>query len=282
MVGMTARVALMVLLSLLSVPAAATARQKPFYVNVGDSYAVGYQPGRATGGEGGATTEGYAERVAATLAASGYPVRLRNFGCVGTSTGTMLSGNGCPTGIRAARHAVPYDGSQADAVIRFLQRHRGQTYVITVTLGRNDIRRCLSAGSVSCVRSATPVLVANLKVLLERLREAAGPGVRIIGLTYPNVDLGAWRRGTARSRRHARRAQVAFEDVLNPALKRRYKAVGGTFLDVTEATGGYAPLPTSVQMVCQWTWYCRYNDVHASPAGYALIAELVTASLARP
>lgn len=270
----------MLLVLLLALPAAASAEKKPFYVSVGDSYAVGYQPGRATGSKGGATTDGYAEKVTAMAAADGRPVRLRNFGCVGTSTGTVLTRHGCETG-RAARHAVRYSGSQADAVVRFLEKHRGDTLAVTVSLGRNDIRNCLSAGSLACVRRTTPVLAANLRVLLERLRAAAGPTVRIIGLTYPNVDLATYARGP-RGRRHALRAQAAFEDVLNPALKRRYEAVGGTFVDVTKATGGYDALPAAVPGVCQYTWYCKYRDVHGTPAGYALIARLVAAELAKP
>jgi lysophospholipase L1-like esterase len=277
---MPARVAQVVLLLLLALPAGASAKEKPYYVNVGDSYAVGYQPGRATGGKGGATTDGYAERFTALAAEDGHPVRLRNFGCVGASTGTILLRHGCPSGVRGARHAVEYKGTQADAAVRFLEAHREHTKMITVSLGRNDIRRCLSAGSLDCVRAAQPVLAGNLKLLLERLRAAAGPDVRIIGLTYPNVDLATWSHGP-RGRRHARRAQAAFREVLNPTLKRRYQAVGGTFLDVTEETGGYAPLPAPVKYVCEYTWYCKYQDVHASPEGYALIAELIAGELAR-
>ncbi len=267
-------------LLLLVLPAAARA-EKPFYVNVGDSYAVGYQPGRATGGKGGATTDGYAERVAAIAAEYGYPVRLRNFGCVGASSRSLLERPGCPTEIQAARHAVHYKETQAAAAVRFLRKHRGKTRVVTVSIGRNDIRHCLRAADVSCVRAASSGLSANLTTLLGQLRDAAGPKTRIIGLTYPNVDLAAWGRGGKRNHNHARRAQVAYRDVLNPTLRRGYEATGGEFVDVTEATGGYAPLPGPVQFICAWTWYCRFHDVHANPAGYAVIGQLVAARLAQ-
>ena len=102
--------------------------------------------------------------------------------------------------------------------------------------------------------------------------------------------LGAWV-GENPDQELAKLSIVAFQSLLNPALKEMYESVKGRFVDVTKATGAYTPLeqtttlapygdiPVAVAEVCRLTAYCLYRDIHPNTKGYALIADLVAKSL---
>jgi hypothetical protein len=131
---------------------------------------------------------------------------------------------------------------------------------------------------------------ANGKVLLKRVRKAAGKKTRIVGITYPDVILGAWV-GENPNQDLAKLSVVAFQSLLNPALKEMYSSVGGKFVDVTKATGAYTPLeqtttlepygviPDAVAEVCKITAYCAYRDIHPNAKGYGVIADLIAKTL---
>src|ERR687889_457942 len=122
------------------------------------------------------------------------------------------------------------------------------------------------------------------------LRKAAGPKARIVGITYPDVILGAWV-GENPNQNLAKLSVVAFQSLLNPALKEMYEAVGGKFVDVTKATGAYTPLeqtttlepygviPDAVAEICKLTAYCTFRDIHPNAKGYAIIADLIAKTL---
>jgi hypothetical protein len=115
--------------------------------------------------------------------------------------------------------------------------------------------------------------------------------MRIVGITYPDVILGAWVSGVKADQDLATLSVAAFKSLLNPALKEIYGSVGAKFVDVTEATGAYTPLeqtttlapygeiPVAVAKVCQLTYYCQFRDIHPKTSGYTLIAKLVAATL---
>ena len=87
------------------------------------------------------------------------------------------------------------------------------------------------------------------------------------------------------------RRHVAAMANLNPALKEMYTSVGGTFVDVTKATGAYTPLeqtttlepygaiPVAVAEVCRLTAYCSFRDIHPNREGYGIIADLIAKTL---
>src|SRR5579859_5400234 len=96
-------------------PAARTARR--YYVSLGDSYAVGYQPGR------GITRHGFADQIVTKATRRGYHLQLVNFGCGGATTTSILHAPGCPVAARA-RGGPDYRGAtQAAAAESFLQAH---------------------------------------------------------------------------------------------------------------------------------------------------------------
>ena len=275
---------------LLLVPATAQAAghtKTQYYVSLGDSYAVGYQPGRGT------TREGFADQTVTKARKRGYRLKLVNFGCGGATTTSIIKGKGCPKPARAPG-AAPYDDlTQASAAARFIRSHRGEVVLVTVSIAGNDVTKCAAAGDpVACVADAVGDINKNLGVLVRRLRKAAGPKTRIVGTTYPDVILGQWVHPPV-SQDLARLSVVAFQALINPALKKQYESVHGRFADVTKATGAYGSLdqltnlppygdiPVPVAKVCKLTWYCEKGDIHARKSGYGAIASLIVKTLPR-
>lgn len=257
---------------------------KKFYVSLGDSYAVGYQPSPSP-----AATPGYTAVVAKSL-----KMTLKNFGCGGATTSSLLSTDGCtaPFGPTASAGAVAYtSATQLAAAEKFLNKHKGQIGLITVSIGGNDVTPCaLQATPVACVSKALGPLATNVTAIAMGLRKAAGKGVPIIGLTYPDVLLGLWvYPKNSPNTSLASLSVTAFKSLINPALKKAYGKVKGQFVDVTADTGAYTPLsqttsnatygtiPAAVNEVCTLTWYCTQGNIHAKTAGYDLIGAKIVA-----
>ncbi len=245
-----------------------------YYVSLGDSYSVGYQPLPQP-----QATSGYTAVVAKATG-----LRLENFGCAGATTSTILRSTGCLVG--AATHAVRYPTeSQARAAVSFIDRHKGDIRLVTVTIGGNDILSCAgSKNLVACAQEQLDIVQADLRTLVAELRNAAGSDVPIIGLTYPDVFLGNWVYPPGVATPSIATLSVgAFEYLLNPSLQQAYQSAGAHFLDITAATGGYIPLsttetmapygtiPVAVARVCGFTWYCSIGNIHANSSGYAFI-----------
>jgi lysophospholipase L1-like esterase len=253
-----------------------------YYVSLGDSYAVGYQPAPTP-----EPTSGYT-----AVVATGTHSRLANFGCGGATTSSILTTDGCgpPYGPTARSGAVGYRGqSQAAAAEAFVRAHRGDVRLITVSIGGNDITDCVARPDpVTCVTTAVATIQRNVSTLAQGLRSAAGPAVPIIGLTYPDVVLGTWVYPPgAPDHGLASLSVVAFKSLINPALSAAYAEASATFVDVTAATGAYTPLartttlapygtvPVAVAQVCTLTWYCARGNIHATTAGYRSIGEQI-------
>lgn len=270
-------------------PATAQAERR-LYVSLGDSYASGYE---ATGKRAGRNSRnGFAYQLPAAARKRGHDLELVNFACGGATTTSILRAQGCAVRARALG-GVAYTSTQVAAAERFLRAHRGRVALITVSIGGNDVARCaVAADPVRCVGAAAARIRRNVTRLSRRLRRAAGPKARIVGITYPDVILGEWLKGDG-GKLLASLSTLAFRSVLNPALKDAYAAGRGSFADVTAATGaygsmeetiqvaGYGVLPKPVAMVCRLTSYCAYGDIHANRAGYRLIANLVARQLPR-
>jgi lysophospholipase L1-like esterase len=272
----------------LVLPATAGAAER-YYVSLGDSYATGYQA--TAPGKGKATRKGYANQLVREARERGHDFRLVNFGCGGETTTSILNRKKACRGpaIGGPRYA---GRTQVEAATRFLRRHRGEVGLVTISIGGNDVTACVEAAEpIGCVDKAVKKVERNVRVLVRRVRAAAGPRVRIVGLTYPDVVLGEWVKGTPEAQELARLSVIGFRDLLNPALKRRFEAVDATFVDVTAASGAYgsfdelvshAPydsIPRPVADACHLTYYCEFGDIHARTRGYRLIAELIAATL---
>lgn len=277
------------LAALLLLPAAAQAKASPqYYVSLGDSYASGYQP------TNGNTTAGFAYQVGGFAKQRGYRLKLVNFGCGGATTTTLLRQKGCPK--RAQGPGAPdySKTTQIAAAERFIRENRRNVKLITVSISGNDVTKCAKvpiAQVGDCVSGALTGINTNLSQTVKRLRTAAGPKPKIVGITYPDVILGGWVRPGGRAL--AEPSVAVFKNLVNPALKKQYESVKGSFVDVTAATGAYTPLdqtttlapygviPVAVAKVCELTWFCKRGDIHANKTGYRAIAQLVAGELPR-
>jgi len=273
-----------------------------YYVSLGDSYSVGYQPSPVP-----AATSGYTGFVASKL-----KMTLENFGCGGATTDSILTFTGvCGVdafGPPAAfnQGVIPSGESQVQAADDFITAHAGHIGLITVSIGGNDVTPCAAASptnlvngqstALGCVAVGVAAITANVTTLVNDLHAAAGSGVPIVGLTYPDVLLGLWVFPTfpasAANMSLASQSTVAVSLLINPALKTAYTSVtGGKFVDVTAATGAYlsfskkanvkpfGKIPKAVAQVCKYTWYCSLGNIHAKTIGYTEIGKLIKKAL---
>lgn len=278
---------------LVAVPATSLAAKRParqLYVSLGDSYATGYQ---ATGvGQGHNTRNGFAYQVPTLARQRGYRFKLVNFGCGGATTTTILEQVGCRPDARAVGGPGYANTTQIAAAERYIRKHRHRVGLITVSIGGNDVTKCASdPDPITCVGGAVQGIKDNVGVLTRRLRAAAGPKTPIVGITYPDVILGAWVLNPDHTLPEL--SVVAFKSLINPALQAAYAEGQGAFVDVTAATGAYGSLqemttlapygeiPVPVAKVCELTYYCQFQDIHSRTEGYAIIAKLVADTLRR-
>jgi lysophospholipase L1-like esterase len=260
------------------------------YVSLGDSYAAGYQPTAV--GVGATTTNGFAYQLPAAAKKRGYDLKLVNFGCGGATTTSIITTVGCPpNGLGPGGIAYPTT-TQAVAAEAYVKAHRKRIGLITVSIGGNDVTACGrgDADPIACVGAAVTSIKTNVTALVTGLRKAAGPKVKIVGITYPDVILGDYLTGNPSL---ATLSVTAFKSLINPALQQSYAAGKAGFVDVTAATGAYgsmdettdlAPygtIPTPVAKVCQLTYFCEFGDIHARTGGYGLIAGLIAQTLPR-
>jgi lysophospholipase L1-like esterase len=270
-----------------SSPAAASSA-RPYYLSLGDSYAIGYQPGKGA-------TAGFTGYVAHHLA-----MHQENFGCGGATTTSLLQSPGCVD--PATEDAAPYTGiTQEQAALAFIAAHPKAVHLVTISIGGNDFDSCSSA---PCVEAAMPSMGANLKSLLgsltTALAQAGDTHATIIGITYPDVDLGLYvyptHPASAADLALAKTSILAFDALINPTLRTAYRSVpGASFVDVTSApykaanhgddtpltqteiVPPYGRLPVAVGEICQLTYFCTQGNIHAHTSGYDFIGSLVVA-----
>jgi lysophospholipase L1-like esterase len=265
----------------------AAAKLRPYELTLGDSYSIGYQPG--LGG-----TPGYSAYLARRLR-----LQVENFGCGGATTSSLLRAVGC--GDPASQDAVAYPNqTQEQAVLDFIGANPADVGLITVSIGGNDFDGCSTA---PCVEAAMPAMGANITSLLQSLSAAlsqAHDNAPIIGLTYPDVDLGLYvypsDPPTAASVTQAQTSIPAFDDLINPTLSKAYASVpDASFVNVTTAPYGkattgddtpltvtqisppYGRVPAAVAEVCRLTYFCSQGNIHATTKGYNFMGALIVA-----
>jgi lysophospholipase L1-like esterase len=247
-----------------------------YYLALGDSLSRGVQPDGA--GAALQTAQGYPDLVYAGLRRGHPGLRLVQLGCPGETTRTIMHGGIC---------RYP-GGSQLAAAVAFLRAHRGHVLLITIDIGANDPEDCGDqpdlAGLASCV-GRVPDAAANLTAILASLHAAAGPGVRIVGMSYYVPELAEWRDGLLG--RVVAWASERLAVAYNGLLDRAYAQAGAGVANVAGAfdttdfgdpvmVPGIGMLPRNVARICEWTWECagrpRGPNQHANPAGYRVIA----------
>jgi hypothetical protein len=265
---------------------AATTTQ-PYELTLGDSYSIGFQPG--LGG-----TPGYSAVLAGQL-----NMQVENFGCGGATTSSLLHSVDC--GDPASQHAVNYSGTtQEQAALDFIAAHPGEVALLTVSIGGNDFDGC---STESCVASAMPAMRANVTSLVQTLDSAlsqAHDSAHILGLTYPDVELGLYAFPThpasAANVASAKSSIASFDKLINPNLNRAYASVpSARFVNVTTARYGkatrgddtpltlkqnlppYGQLPVAAAEICKLTYFCSQGNIHANTMGYNFIGSLLVA-----
>ena len=242
-----------------------TAPADGWYLALGDSLAAGMQP------DGDHKERGYAGPVLEGVRAKQPGTQLTNLGCSGETTTTMLRGGGC---------SYP-EGSQIAAAVAFLKANADKTRLVTLDIGANNVLDCVKNGSLdqACATRDTTAAGKELGQIAGQIREAA-PKVPIVLLTYYNPLLAAWQKGE-QGKKFAAQSQPLLGG-LNEEITKAAKSVGAKVADVagafaTNDTGG-SPRPNNVARICDWTWMCSREDIHANDAGYAEMAKAVLAA----
>jgi lysophospholipase L1-like esterase len=252
-----------------------------YYVALGDSLAAGEQPV-------GSFDRGYANQLYGEVRDEIPGLRLKNPGCSGETTDTMLEGGIC---------TYP-SGSQLDEAVAFLQAHPARIAFVTIDIGINDALACYDADTgawpQTCVEAKLPKIRSNLARIIEALKRAA-PGVPIVGMDYYDPFLGYWVQGQ-HGHDLARTDERALE-TLNAGLKSMYRdedvlladVAGPDFFDTANfadmvLTEKWGRVPVNVAQACKGTWFCEpcptCPDIHGTTAGYGLMAKAFKEALA--
>ncbi len=138
-----------------------------YYLALGDSLSVGYQPAHidADGNQvpAGDTKDGYADQLYPTLHAKDPNLQLMKLGCSGETTTTMLNGSATLKGPNCDNYKG--GNSQVKAAEAFLAAHPGQVKYVTNDIGANDVQRCATAAGIdiACAGRALPRLRATFR-----------------------------------------------------------------------------------------------------------------------
>jgi GDSL-like lipase/acylhydrolase family protein len=255
-----------------------------FYLDVGASASLGVQPTGNPAHNGAFTAEGYGNDIVRLEAARGVTVTLDKVGCMGETAQSMVgSGDHC--------YKMPV--TQLSTAIAFLEAHQSDPGIVSVDIGFNDVRPCLWVVPLAgaCAEAGIAAVKKDEPTILHELTAAAGPRVRIVGLTYADPFLYRYFKpapGPARATQ-----SLTYMGQLNDALRSAYTAAGVAVADVAAVfkTGDTAPttlaghgaVPTDVAMVCELTWMCaKYPfgpDDHPNKTGYTVIARTILAAL---
>ncbi len=241
--------------------AAAAADTAPvYYLSLGDSLAAGTQPGRLF------TNEGYADQLATLLRP-----RMPNLRLVTSMITPDLAYEG-----RSGRNACHYPhGSQLAEAVSFLHAHQRSTALVTIDLGPNDLFR----------GGGTDAISLNLPKILAALREAAGPGVPIVGMNFYDPRLAQSWFVSHPGDLGALGVEIANAVLFNDLIEALFAAAGDPVADVEAAfrttdTTLVGTTPRDVIVVCAWTWICApEQDIHANATGYGVIAVAFLAKL---
>jgi len=256
-------------------------RTTHFYLALGDSLAAGAQPIQS--GQTVPTKNGYANDVLDAERTVIPGLQLRNMGCLGETTTSMISGGVCSYA----------KGSQLGQAVHFLKRNAGSVSFITIDIGANDVDGCIVSESVdlTCVQRAFANVQKNLPAIMSQL-QAAAPAVPIVGMNYYDPFLAAWLQGPQGQTLAQQSEQLA--EQYNGAIDAVYGAFDAPVADVqtTFSTSdftdqvnlpGFGPVPRNVARICEWTWMCvaapRGPNIHANGKGYLEMAAAFEAVL---
>jgi lysophospholipase L1-like esterase len=270
--------------------AAAPAFAKPsstthYYLALGDSLSVGYQP-NATTGVGRETKQGYPNQLAATLGKTIKHLKLVELGCPGDTTTSMLTGHGNSAGFKTF-HCDRSGGSQLKAAERFLKAHhaKGEVALVTIDIGANDVDGCtVPATLAACLKAGEASIATNLPKILHRIRAAARAGTALAGMTLYDPFLAFYLQPYS-SLNPLAEPSVALAAQVDAGIQKadtraKFKTadVFGAFktADKTPVAFDGQQVPNNVVQICKLTWMCAPSpvgpNIHANKTGYGVIA----------
>ena len=256
--------------------------KRQYYLALGDSLSRGAQPN--TSGVTVPTNQGYPNDLL-NRERSNFPgLTLKELGCLGESTTTMLKGGICS-------YAA---GTQLKAAVQFLQAHKGHIAFVTIDIGANDVDLCVTSSGISlaCLTKGEKAIKKNLPKIAAALRQAAGAKVPIIGMTYYDPFLAEWFAGPS-GQSEAGLSQALARNV-NGEITAGYQSADISVGHVGIAFLTYKPftettlldgqqVPVAVASICELTWMCAPSpvgpNIHANPAGYSLISAVLAGNL---
>jgi lysophospholipase L1-like esterase len=233
-----------------------------YYLALGDSLAVGYQPDTSPSMPA-SWTHGYVYQFRDMLAKLA-PIELQNLGVRGECTGTMITGGlnaACPTKVVSTT-------SQLAEAVAFIQDHPGRVNPITVNIGGDNVN-----GSLLSLLVATP---AQQKAMLAKLYG---------GLTQD------WATIFGSLRKACPTCNIVALNQYNPFPK------GATKIDFAPAALTYSSLLSKVAKATHvkladvytpfvgheilYTWI-SVRDIHPTNTGYTVMAEAVAKASGYP
>jgi lysophospholipase L1-like esterase len=248
-----------------------------FYLDVGASTSLGFQPTGIPAHNGHRTSTGYANDLVTYEAKRGIHLVMRQVGCPGETTKTMLL---------TSDHCYEPPGRQLFAAEKYLEKEGDASGLVTIDLGFNDVRPCLLGAQVitACATAGLTQVRNDMPKILADLKAKAGPNVHFIGLDYGDPFLQHYLLGA--SEFSDATATLAVITELDDTLHAAYTAadiptanVAGAFrLANTDATSlaNVGSVPENVAAECSYTWMCTPPpfgpDDHPNNAGYAVIA----------
>jgi lysophospholipase L1-like esterase len=268
-----------VLLACVAAPAAAQnplfSAPKDYVLALGDSLTFGFQEAKFEANPDPANfTTGFVDDFVNRLSATpaGRDVQVVNFGCPGETTSSFLAG---PCAYHAFGFPLHdnYAGSQMAAAEAFLAAHRGQVGPILISLGANDVLAAITAcGGVNpqCINASLPgilaAVAANYEQVLARLR-AAAPDAEIIAVALYNPYAVFDAQTNA-----VTNGLTAFINQDIGILAAGYR------VRVADPLVAFDLTPPQPARLCSLTLFCGSGDIHASDAGYQVIADLIWAA----
>lgn len=255
-----------------------------FYLDVGASASLGFQPTGIPKHNGHRTANGYANYVVATEAKKGVHLTLRQVGCPGETAESMLDGSD---------HCYAPPGRQMIAATDYLTQHHDEIGLVTIDLGFNDVRLCLSAKVVDeiCATNGIELVRRDLPQDIAQLQAVAGAHVHFVGVLYSDPFLSHYLAPIASASGAAQTLTVMNE--LNAVLTEVYTKAnvpsanvpGGFRIDNETPTtlANVGVVPQNVANACTLTWNCAHSpfgpDDHPNDAGYRMIGQAVVEKL---
>ncbi len=282
--------AVAVSLSLLATASAlAASQQKHYYLALGDSLSVGFQP---TGPSyaGVETKQGYVNDLYAKYSREVGHLKLKDIGCPGDTTGSLLTGSGNDASAKQF-HCDRKGGSQLHAAVKFLKAHhsKGEVPLVTIDIGANDVDGCVNEPTesqiLSCVSTGENEIKTQTPKILKALRKAAPKGTKLAAMNLYDPVL-AYELSSNSSEQTLGKLSLSLvkdinDDIATADKSEHFKTadVAGAFdtYDTTPEAFDGQQVPTDVVNICQLTWMCapapQGPNIHANKAGYKLIAK---------